>query len=68
MRTNADTLDKLEIDTHGNKQENLVAYVVVDTLADILAEVEVLTVNETLAQQTGHAYSNTRSQASRGGE
>ena len=68
MRTNAETLAKLEIDTHGNKQLNLVAYVVVDTLADKLAEVEVLTVNETLSQQTAHAYSNTRSQARRGGE
>ena len=46
----------------------MVAYVVVDTLADKLAEVEVLTVIETLAQQTALAYSSTRSQARRGGE
>ena len=40
MRTNAETLAKVEIDARGNKQENLEAYVVVDTLADKLAEVE----------------------------
>ena len=68
MRAKAETLAKVEIDARGNEQENLEAYVVVDTLADKLAEVEVLTVNETLAQQTAHAYSNTRSQASRGAE
>ena len=45
MRTKAETLGKVEIDARGNKQENLEAYVVVDTLADKLAEVEVLTVH-----------------------
>ena len=52
MRTNAETLVKVEIDARGNKQENLEAYVVVDTLADKLAEVEVLTINETDRQLT----------------
>ena len=52
MRTNAETLAKVEIDARGNKQENLEAYVVVDTLADKLAEVEVLTINETDRQLT----------------
>ena len=68
MRTKAETLAKVEIDARGNKQENLEAYVVVDTLADKLAEVEVLTVNEILAQQTAHVSPNTRSQATRGAE
>ena len=50
MRTKAETLAKVEIDARGNKQENLEAYVVLDTMADKLAELEVLTVNETLAK------------------
>ena len=40
----------------------------VDTLADKLAEVEVLTLNETLAQSKAHACPHTRFQARRGGE
>ena len=44
------------------------SYVVVDALADKLAEVEVLTLNETLAQKTAHPSSHSRSQASRGGK
>ena len=42
------------------------SYVVDDALADKLAEVEVLTLNETLAQKTAHPFSH--SQASRGGK
>ena len=68
MRTKAETLAKVEIDARGNKQENLQAYVVVDTLPDKLAELEVLTVNETLTQKTAHASPNTRPQASTGEE
>ena len=44
------------------------SYIVVDALADKLAEVEVLTVNETLAQRTALSSSHSRSQASRGGK
>ena len=68
MRTKAETLAKVEIDARGKKQENLDAYVVLDTMADKLAELEVLTVNETLAQNTAHASPNTRPEASTGGE
>ena len=44
------------------------AYVLVDTLADKLAEVEVLTLNETLAQKKAQACPHTGLQASRGVE
>ena len=42
------------------------AYVLVDTLADKLAEVEFLTLNETLARMKAHACPHTHLQASRG--
>ena len=38
------------MDARGNTQVSLDAYVLVDTLADKLAEMKVLTLNETLAQ------------------
>ena len=40
----------------------------VDTLADKLAQVEVLTLNETLAQKKAHACPDNHLQVSRGGE
>ena len=43
-----DKLAQVEIDARGNSQVSLEAYVLVDTLADKLAELKVLTPNETL--------------------
>ena len=59
------TLAQLEIDARGNREENLKAYVVVDTLADKLAEVMVLTLNDRLAQKRAQACPQTRRRASR---
>ena len=44
-----DKLAQVEIDARGNTQVSLEAYVLVETLADKLAELKVLTPNETLA-------------------
>ena len=49
--TQVNTLAQVEIDARSNTQENLEAYVVVHRLADKLAEVKVLTLNETLARK-----------------
>ena len=59
---------QVEIDARGNTHVSLQAYVLVDTLADKLAELEVLTLNETLAQMKAHACPHTNLQASRGGK
>ena len=66
--TPADTLAQVQIDARGKTQVSLEAYVMVDTLADKLAQVEVLTLNETLAQKKAHACPHNHLQVSRGGE
>ena len=66
--TQEDKLAQVDIDARGNTQVSLDAYVLVDTLADKLAEMKVLTLNETLAQIKAHACPHTHLQASRGGK
>ena len=63
-----DKLAQVEIDARGNTQVSLEAYVLVDTLADKLAELKVLTANETLAQIKARGFPHTHLQASRGGK
>ena len=46
-----DKLAQVEIDARGNTLVSLEAYVLVETLADKLAELKVLTPDETLAQK-----------------
>ena len=54
--------------TSGNTQVSLEAYVLVDTLADKLAELKVLPPNETLAHIKARGCPHTHLQASRGGK
>ena len=61
-----DKLALVEIDARGNTQVSLEAYVLVVTLADKLAELKVLTPNETLAQIKARGCPLTHLQASRG--
>ena len=63
-----DKLGQVEIDARGNTQVSLETYVLVDTLADKLAELKVLTPNETLAQIKVLGCPHTHLQASRGGK
>ena len=62
-----DKLAQEEIDARGNTQVSLEAYVLVDTLADKLAELKFLTPNETLAQIKARGCPDTHLQASRRG-
>ena len=66
--TQEDKLAQVDIDARGNTQVSLDAYVLVDTLADKLAELKVLTLNETLEQIKARDCPHTNLQASRGGE
>ena len=63
-----DKLAQVEIDARGNTRVSLEAYVLVDTLADKLAELKVLTHNETLANIKARGCPQTHLQASRGGK
>ena len=63
-----DKLAKVEIDARGNTQVSLEAYVLVDTLAEKLAELKVLPPNETLAHIKARGCPHTHLQASRGGK
>ena len=63
-----DKLAQVEIDARGNSQVSLEAYVLVDTLADKLAELKVLPPNETLAYIKARGCPHTHLQASRGGK
>ena len=63
-----DKLAQVEIDARGNTQVSLEAYVFVDTLADKLAQLKVLTPNETLAQIKARGCPHTHLKASRGGK
>ena len=56
------------METLGNTQEKLQARVVVDTLADKVAEVEVLTLSKNLGKKIAYTLHHTGLQASRGGE
>ena len=63
-----DKLAQVEIDARGNAQVSLEAYVLVDTLADKLAELKVLPPNETLAHIKARGCPHTHLRASRGGK
>ena len=56
------------VETLDNTQVKVEARVVVDTLADKLAEVEVLTLSKKLGEKMAHTLHHTRLPASRGGE
>ena len=56
------------VETLDNTQVKVEARVVVDTLADKLAEVEVLTLSKKLGEKMAHTLHHTRLLASRGGE
>ena len=45
----------MNVKTLGNTQAKVLAKVVIDTLADKLPEVQVLTLSETLAEKKAHA-------------
>ena len=64
--TQKDKLPQAEIDARGNTQVSLEAYGLVDKLAEKLAELKVLTLNETLAQIKACACPHTHLQASTG--
>ena len=63
-----DKLAQVDIDARGNTQVSLEAYVLVDTLPDKLAELMVLTLNQTLAHIKARGCPHTHLQARRGGE
>ena len=56
------------VETLDNTQAKLETRVVVDTVVDKVAEVEVLTLSKKLGEKMAHTLHHTRLLASRGGE